>query len=138
MARPDLPLPPPGAEPEQAGHGRSTWHWALAIPLAALAIPLVAILGDAVPDLLQAVQWPLTALVTVGSATWGGRYLLDHKHELRMKEIEAERELAALERERLTTAERVLELDTGEAALRDALRRPARRDDAPSRAREEA
>ena len=85
------------------------------IPIAIVAlvmmIPLVAIVGA------QAwFPWLAGLIIVLGGGTLAGRHLLDHRHELRMAEIEAQRRLLEEERSQLDIANRILEAD--ERALR--------------------
>lgn len=94
-------------------------HIWILIPLAALSIPIFAVIDSNV--ILSAVIGAVIALVAV---TLCGRYLISHRHRLKMVEMEAQERIVLAERSRLSTAERILELDSGVAELSEALRRP--------------
>lgn len=85
----------------------STWHWAYLIPMMALLIPIVAITNVTVGDLVPV----LVTLAIIGGTWAAGRNLMGYRHELRMAELEAQRQLAALEAARLAEAQKVLDLD---------------------------
>lgn len=85
----------------------SSWNWAYLIPLMALSIPILAVSGARLSDLI-----PLLITVAIISGLWaGGRNLLGYQHQLRMRELEAQREVAAIEAARLREAQKVLDLD---------------------------
>jgi len=107
----------PDNDGENADH---RWHWAYLIPMMALLIPILAVtdaqLGDVVPVLVT--------LAVIGGLWAAGRNLLGYRHELRMKELEVERDVAALEAERLKEAQKVLDLDDRIAELKQTDREP--------------
>lgn len=76
------------------------------IPLAALTIPIIAILADK-PWL----PWLLIGLVMVAAVTVGVRSVIGYSHRLRLEEIAARERSLQLEHEQLRSAERILELD---------------------------
>ncbi len=107
--------------PDNAGENADRrWHWAYLIPMMALLIPILAVteaqLGDIVPVLVT--------LAVIGGLWAAGRNLLGYRHELRMKELEVERDVAALEAERLKEAQKVLDLDDRIAELKQTDREP--------------
>jgi len=85
------------------------WHWAYLIPILALMIPIVAITNLDLTAVLTSAMAAVVAAVAAG--TVAGRYLLGYRHELRMSELEAQRELTALESRQLSEAQRLLDLD---------------------------
>lgn len=91
---------------------RSNNIW-IVIPLAALSIPILAILRDT-----PWVGWMFGAVVLIGALTMAARSLMTHRHDLRMKEIEAQERVARIEQEHLTSAQRILELDDVQERLR--------------------
>ncbi len=91
---------------------RSNNIW-IVIPLAALSIPVLAILRDT-----PWVGWMFGAVVLIGALTMAARSLMTHRHDLRMKEIEAQERVARIEQEHLTSAQRILELDDVQERLR--------------------
>lgn len=86
-----------------------SWNWAYLIPILALLIPIVAITNLNLTEVLTSVMAAVIASIAAG--TVAGRYLLGYRHELRMAELEAQRELTALESHQLTEAQRLLDLD---------------------------
>ncbi len=90
------------------------WNWAYIIPILALMIPIVAIAGDAVASIAIAAG----IIGAVALALGGVRSLMAYRHELRMKEIEAQRDIARLEASRLEQADRILSADDRLAELR--------------------
>lgn len=101
----------------RSGDGRDVW---VLIPLAALSIPIIAVLGESESPLLPAA---FAAIVVLAAVTLAIRSLMTHRHNLRMVELEARERIATTERERLAAAERVLELDDGIADLKSAVER---------------
>ncbi len=94
-------------KPDRPGERKSTWNWAYLIPILALLIPITAITNANVGDLV-----PVIVTVLILGGLWaGGRNLLAYRHQLRMDELRSERDIAALEAERLREAQRVLDLD---------------------------
>ena len=85
------------------------WHWAYLIPILALMIPIVAITNLDLTEILTSAMAAVVAAIAAG--TVAGRYLLGYRHELRMTELEAQRELTALESHQLSEAQRLLDLD---------------------------
>ncbi len=88
-------------------------YWLIPAGLA-LLIPIVAVLADAPVALSILVGASILALVAVG----GGWFLMQERHKLRMREIEAEAAVLSTERDRLATAERILDKDDGVDRLR--------------------
>lgn len=97
-------------------HGLGDNIWVL-IPLAALSIPIFAVIGE--NDIFSGVIAGVIALLAVTLAV---RSLMTHRHNLKMEELEARERIVRAEREHLSTAERILELDEGAVDLGDALR----------------
>lgn len=96
--------PPRDGEPNE---DKSSWNWAYLIPMMALAIPILAVSGARLSDLI-----PLLVTLAIVSGLWaGGRNLLGYQHQLRMRELEAQAEIAAIEADRLREAQKVLDLD---------------------------
>lgn len=91
---------------------RSNNIWIL-IPLAALSIPVLAILRDT-----SWIGWMFGAVVLIGAISMAAKSLMNHRHELRMKEIEARERVARIEQEHLDSAQRILELDDVQERLR--------------------
>lgn len=89
--------------------GDRSWNWAYAIPILAMLIPIVAITNLDLTEILTSLMAAVIAAIAAG--TVAGRYLLGYRHELRTTELEAQRELTALESRQLTEAQRLLDLD---------------------------
>jgi Na+(H+)/acetate symporter ActP len=84
----------------------------------ALSIPILGIL--AVFGGMAYVPWVIiTALVLVGG-TFSARYLMDHRHRLRMEELAMQERLMREERAQLDVADRLLAADD-EAVRRQVL-----------------
>lgn len=98
------------------GLGDNIW---ILIPLAALSIPIFAVIGENV--ILTSVIAGVVALMAVTLAI---RSLMTHRHKLKMEELAAQERIVRAEREHLSTAERILELDQGGKDLGEALRQP--------------
>jgi len=79
--------------------------WVL-IPLAALSIPIIAILDGS-----SWLPWLVIGLVMVGALTLSVRSVLGYQHRLRMEELGAKENLLRLEHDHLRSTERILELD---------------------------
>ena len=78
----------------------------LAIVALVMMIPLAAIVGA------QAwFPWLIGLVIVLGGGTFAAKYLLDHRHRLRLEEIEAQRSLLEEERHQLDIANRILEAD---------------------------
>lgn len=92
----------------------SGWNWAYIIPILALMIPIVAIAGDAIGNLAIG----LGIVAAVALALGGTRALMAYRHELRMKELEAKRDIARIEAGKLDRADRILAADDQLAQLR--------------------
>jgi hypothetical protein len=84
------------------GFASSDNIWIL-IPLAALSIPILAIVGD------TPLVWVLAVVALIGAVTASARYLLQLQHRQRLDEIAARERLAVAERDRYTAVERMLE-----------------------------
>lgn len=94
----------PDPPEEESG---SSWHWAYLIPIMALLIPITAITGATMDDLV-----PILITVAIIGGVWAaGRNLMGYRHQLRMRELDAERDVASLEAQRLREAQQVLDLD---------------------------
>ena len=91
---------------------RSSNVWVL-IPLAALSIPILAVLSNT-----SWIGWVLGAVATITALTISAKSLMNHRHRLRLKEIEAQERVARIEHEHLTSAQRILELDDVQERLR--------------------
>ncbi len=83
-----------------------SWNWAYLIPILALMIPIVAIAGSSTWFVLV-----VSIAAALGGGTLAGKYLLDHRHQLRMAELEARERLMREERSQLDIANRILEAD---------------------------
>jgi len=88
-------------------------YWLIPAGLA-LLIPIIAVLSEAPTALSVLVGAAILGLVAIG----GGYFLMQERHKLRMREIEAEASLRSAERDHLATAERILDKDTGVEHLR--------------------
>lgn len=84
-------------------NGPNVW---ILIPLAALSIPIVAILANT-----SWLPWLLIGLVMVAAVTVAVRSVIGYSHRLRLEEIAARERSLRLEHEQLRSAERILELD---------------------------
>lgn len=104
---------------EPSPQDNSPQAWVL-IPLAALSIPIIGVLGAADSPLLSGV---FAAVVMLAAVTLAARSLMTHRHNLRMVEREAQERISRADGERLAVAERVLELDDGVTELRAAVER---------------
>ena len=89
--------------------------WVL-VPLTALMIPIIAVADG---NTLVLVGVGLAFLAVVASVV--ARSLMDHRHDLRLREIEAERRLIVEDRLRFQDANRVLDSDLAIPQLRAAL-----------------
>lgn len=103
---------------EKDGNG-SSWHWAYLIPIMALLIPILGVLNASLADLLPLVS----IIVGVAAVTLGVRSVLGYQHGLRMEELEAQKEIAALEARQFSEAQRILDLDERTAQLRSEVRK---------------
>lgn len=96
----------------------SSWHWAYLIPMMALLIPILAVLDASLADFL-----PLVAIIVgVAAVTLGVRSVLGYQHGLRMEELEAQKDIAALEARQFSEAQRILDMDERTAELRREVR----------------
>lgn len=94
---------------DETGDDRG-WHWAYVIPLAALMIPIIAVIGnDAIVELFS--SWVTAIIVLLAGGTLAGRSLLRYRHELRLEEFAAQRDIAAAEALQLSEAQKLLDLD---------------------------
>lgn len=89
----------------------------LMIPALALMIPIIAVLSEAPTVMSVLFGIAVIAAVMVG----GGWFLMQERHKLRMKEIEAEARLKTAERDHLKTVERILDKDDRVTELRQEL-----------------
>lgn len=89
------------------GDDDGSWGWYLLIPAMALSIPIFAVLGDASGPLV----YIIAAIAFIAVVTVATRYLMDHRHRLRLEEIAAQEKVVRAERDHLSAAERILELD---------------------------
>lgn len=103
---------------EDRGLGDNIW---ILIPLTALMIPIFAVIGSSQNP---AIAWVVAGVIALGALTVAVRSLMTHQHNLKMEELEARERIAREERQHLTAAERILELDQGARDLDDVLRRP--------------
>ncbi len=106
-------------EPDNSQDDDGSWNWAYLIPITALMIPIVAILVGGEVNFMPI----LVTIVAAAAITIGVRSVLGYQHKLRMEELEARREIAAIEAQQLTVAERVLDLDEPAAELRRQVRK---------------
>jgi hypothetical protein len=100
------------------GLGDNIW---ILIPLTALMIPIFAVIGSSENP---AIAWVVAAVIALGAVTLAIRSLMTHRHNLLMEELEARERITRAEREHLSAAERILELDHGLADLDEAVKRP--------------
>jgi hypothetical protein len=103
---------------ESTGLGDNIW---ILIPLTALMIPIFAVIGSSNNPILV---WVVSGVIILAALTIAARSLLTHNHNLRMEELEAKERIARAEREQLTAAERLLDLDRGARDLGEAIKRP--------------
>lgn len=82
-------------------------------------IPIVAIAGDAIGNLAIGAG----IIGAVALALGGTRALMAYRHELRMKELDAQREIARIEAGKLDKADRILSADDNLARLRAEIER---------------
>jgi len=75
----------------------------------ALLIPVIAVLSEA-PAVLAALVGAAILALAVAGGSW---FLMQERHKLRMREIEAEAELQQAARDHLSVAERILDRDDG-------------------------
>lgn len=97
------------------GLGNHIW---ILIPLTALMIPIFAIIGDG------PLAWVVGGVIALAAVTLAIRSLMTHSHNLKMEELRAQERIVRAEREHLSAAERILELDHGAADLGEAVKRP--------------
>jgi len=107
---------PGGMSDKSDGLGDNIW---ILIPLAALSIPIFAVIGNS-----TILTTTVAGVVGLLAVTMAIRSLLTHRHRLRMEELEAQERIVRAEREHLTAAERLLEMDEGLGDLNDAVRKP--------------
>ncbi len=96
--------------------------WVL-IPLAALSIPIIAVLGQATNA--DWIGWIIAILATIGGVTLSARSLMTHRSRLRIEELEARERVLRAEHEQLSAAEQILARDTGLHDLRQVVQRQA-------------
>ena len=97
------------------GWGDSIW---VLVPLAALSIPIFAVIGSNV--ILTSV---IAAVIGLVAITLAARSLMTHRHRLLMQELEARERIVRAEREQLGAAERILQMDDPATDIDEALRR---------------
>lgn len=109
----------------------TSWNWAYLIPVMGLMIPIISIISIisiiAITGLnrTEVLTSTMAAVIAaIGAGTLAGRYLLGYLHQLRVLELDARREMVALETHQLTEAQRVLNLD--DRLDRERLRPPPR------------
>lgn len=90
------------------------WNWAYLIPILALMIPIIAVAGEALGNLAIGAG----IIGAVALALGGTRALMAYRHELRMKELQAQRDIARIEAGKLDKADRILAADDQLAQLR--------------------
>ena len=98
------------SEPESFFRSDNVW---VLIPLAALSIPILAIFRDS-----SWLGWVFGGVVLVTALTIAAWSLMNHRHSLKMKEIEAQERVMLAEQEHLASAQRILELDDVQERLR--------------------
>lgn len=76
--------------------------WVL-IPLAALSIPIVAIVGE------TPLMWFLGGVIVVVAVTLAARNLMALRHQHRLQELQARERIALAEQDRLMAVDRMLE-----------------------------
>jgi len=103
---------------DSKGLGDNIW---ILIPLTALMIPIFAVIGSSDNP---AIAWVVMGVIALAALTVAVRSLMTHQHNLRMEELEARERIARAEREHLSAAERILELDLGTKDLDEAIKRP--------------
>lgn len=91
------------------GLGDNVW---VLIPLTALSIPIFAVIGD------SPLAWFVGAVIALIAVTLAAGSLMTHRHNLRMQELEAQEKVIRAERDQLTAAERLLEIDDLGQAIR--------------------
>ncbi len=97
------------------GLGDNIW---ILIPLAALSIPIFAVIGEN-----TILTTTVAAVVALMAVTLAIRSLMTHRHRLRMEELEAQERIIQAERQQLSAAERLLEVDDALGDLDQAVRR---------------
>ena len=80
----------------------------------ALLIPIIAVLSEGPTALAVLIGAALLTLAVVG----GGWFLMQERHKLRMREIEAEARAQQAASDHLSAAERILDKDVGIETLR--------------------
>lgn len=89
--------------------------WIL-VPLAALSIPIFAVIGDN-----TALTVAVGVVLAIVAIVIGARSLMTHRHELTMRELEARERIVRAEKEQLTEAQRIIDRDTNIPDLRSAI-----------------
>lgn len=103
----------------------TSWNWAYLIPVMGLMIPIISIIAITGLNRTEVLTSTMAAVIAaIGAGTLAGRYLLGYLHQLRVLELDARREMVALETHQLTEAQRVLNLD--DRLDRERLRPPPR------------
>src|SRR5690606_20922621 len=102
------------------GLGDNIW---ILVPLATLSTPIFAIIDENV--VLTSVVSGIIVLIAVPLAI---RSLMTHRHRLKMEELEAQERIVRAEREQLSAAEKILELDNAIVDLEAAIKREKRED----------
>ena len=103
---------------KDGGLGDNIW---ILIPLTALMIPIFGVIGSSDNP---AIAWVVAGVIAVAALTVAARSLMTHRHNLKMEELEAQERIARAEREQLSAAERILELDQGAKDLGEAVGEP--------------
>lgn len=100
------------------------WNWAYVIPLAALMIPIIGVLGpETIAEIFTGT--PAIILTSIAGGTLAGRYLLGYRHRLRLDEIEARAAIVDAETRQLAESTRLLDLDDPVNQLRSKIDPPA-------------
>ncbi len=98
--------------------GGNVW---ILIPLAALSIPIIAVLGQATNA--DWMGWIFGVLATIGAVTLSARSLMTHRSRLRIEELEARERVLRAEHDQLSAAEQILARDAGLHELRQVVQR---------------
>lgn len=107
-----------GRMSKDKGLGDNIW---ILIPLIALMIPIFAVIGSSENP---SIAWVVAGVIALTAVTLAIRSLMTHAHNLKMEELAAQERIARADREQLSAAERILELDQGTKDLGDMLRKP--------------
>lgn len=103
------------ANKQPEGLGDNIW---ILIPLAALSIPIFAVVGADSP-----LTYAIAGVIALVAVTLAVRFLMTHRHRLKMEELEARERIVRAEREHLSAAERILDMDDGRVDIDEAIRR---------------